>query len=100
LFIWKSVTKKRPNSLLVVAFGSLKWPLLAVITPRACLIALNFCQPFLINRAIKLSEEPITEATTKIGYGLIGAYVFVYVGIAVCSSRILGELFLVLTTGA
>lgn len=82
------VTKKSPNSLLLVAFDTLKWPLLAVVTPRACLIALNFCQPFLINRAIKLSEQPVTEMTTNIGYGLIGAYVLVYTGIAVCASQL------------
>lgn len=82
------VTKKRPNSLLGVAFDTLKWPLLAVVTPRACLIALNFSQPFLINRAIKLSNEPISEETTNIGYGLIGAYILVYTGIAVCLAQL------------
>jgi ATP-binding cassette, subfamily C (CFTR/MRP), member 1 len=73
-------------SLLQVALNTLKWPLLAVVTPRACLIALSFSQPFLINRAIKLSEEPITKDTTHIGYGMIGAYILVYTGMAVCLS--------------
>jgi hypothetical protein len=64
----------------------LGWPVLQSIPPRACLVALNFCQPFLINRAITLSQEAITKHTTQVGYGLIGAYVFVYVGIAVSAS--------------
>ncbi|OCL14026.1 putative multidrug resistance protein MDR [Glonium stellatum] len=78
-----STTKKTPNSLLLVSFRLLKWPILRVVPPRACLTALNFCQPFLINRAIKLSEEAVSQKTTNIGYGLIGAYVFVYIGIAI-----------------
>lgn len=80
------MTEKGPTSLLRAAFNTLKWPLLAVVAPRACHIALNFSQPFLINRAIKLSEEPITNDTTNIGYGMIGAYVLVYTGMAVCLS--------------
>ena len=67
----------------MASFGVVKRIFLQTIPPRACLTALNFCQPFLINRAIRLSQEPITDETTQIGYGLIGAYFFVYVGIAV-----------------
>ncbi|KAK4208910.1 hypothetical protein QBC37DRAFT_60766 [Rhypophila decipiens] len=82
---WAAVAKtsKSPHALLVASFGVVKRVLLQTIPPRACLTALNFCQPFLINRAIRLSQEPITHETTQIGYGLIGAYFFVYVGIAV-----------------
>lgn len=57
--------------------------MLQTIPPRACLTALYFCQPFLINHAITLSQQPINDDTTQRGYGLIGAYFFVYVGIAV-----------------
>ncbi|KAK3322938.1 P-loop containing nucleoside triphosphate hydrolase protein [Apodospora peruviana] len=84
---WSSVAKRSPYSLLVASFGVLKSPILQTIPPRACLTALIFCQPFLINRAIKLSEEAITNETTQIGYGLIGAYLLVYVGIAVCMGQ-------------
>jgi ATP-binding cassette, subfamily C (CFTR/MRP), member 1 len=64
----------------------LKWHILLAIPPRAFLTALNFSQPFLINRAISLSEEAMTPESTNAGYGLIAAYVFVYVGIAVSDS--------------
>lgn len=63
--------------------GAYKRPLLAGVLPRVALIALNFTQPFLIERAVKLSLEPVDDETTNIGYGLIGAYAFVYTGIAV-----------------
>ncbi|KAH8881037.1 P-loop containing nucleoside triphosphate hydrolase protein [Thozetella sp. PMI_491] len=81
------VGKKSPYSLFKTSFGVLKWPLLRTIPPRACLTALNFCQPFLINRAILLSQEAINDKTTQIGYGLIGAYLLVYVGIAVSTGQ-------------
>jgi ATP-binding cassette, subfamily C (CFTR/MRP), member 1 len=61
----------------------LKWPVLQTFPARLCLTFFNFCQPFLINRAITLSQEAISDGTTQIGYGLIAAYVIVYVGIAV-----------------
>lgn len=67
-----------------VSLSVLKWPLLAAIPPRACLIALTFCQPLMINRTLILSVEDVTSQTTAFGHGLIGAYILVYIGIAVC----------------
>lgn len=57
--------------------------MLAVIPPRIILVAFNFCQPFLINRAVTFSQEPLTTHTTNVGYGLIAAYIIVFIGIAV-----------------
>lgn len=71
------------RSLIVVTLTTFKWPLLSVVFPRLCLTAFLFCQPFLINAAVELSLTPVDEWTTNSGHGLIGAYVFVYVGIAV-----------------
>ncbi|KAK4170055.1 hypothetical protein QBC43DRAFT_329617 [Cladorrhinum sp. PSN259] len=84
---WATVAQRSPYALLKTSFRVLKWPVLQTIPPRAALTALIFCQPFLINRAIKLSEEPITNETTQHGYGLIGAYLLVYVGIAVAMGQ-------------
>ncbi|KAF2439489.1 hypothetical protein P171DRAFT_490190 [Karstenula rhodostoma CBS 690.94] len=85
--IIKSAWGKGPNSLFVTTLRKLKLPILAVVPPRACLMAFNFCQPFLINRAVSYSEQAQSAQTTNIGYGLIGAYVFVYVGIAVSTGQ-------------
>lgn len=62
------------------------WPILAVVPPRLALIGFNFCQPFLIERAVDYSNETYLVQSNNIGYGLIGAYVVVYIGIAVCRS--------------
>jgi hypothetical protein len=71
-------------SLLGVVFKTFKWSILAVVPPRLCLIGLTFCQPLLLHKAMELSAEKVTVESTQVGYGLIGAYVLVYVGMAVC----------------
>nr|WOF01069.1 canalicular multispecific organic anion transporter 1 [Corynespora cassiicola] len=80
----KVVGKK---SLLMATLGRLKWPILAVVPPRLCFTAFNFCQPFLINRAVTYSQQADGPQVRNVGYGLIGAYVIVYVGIAVSTGQ-------------
>ena len=63
----------------------MKLPLLAAAFPRLCLIGFSYAQPFLINRAILFASSPDTLENKNVGYGLIGAYVLVYTGIAVSS---------------
>lgn len=47
------------------------------------LAALNICQPLLLERSLSFSEQPKSTSTDNIGYGLIGAYILVYVGLGV-----------------
>ena len=68
------------HSLFGTTLRKLKWPILAVVPPRLCLIAFNFCQPFLIERAVNFSQEAETAQTANIGYGLIGAYIILFIG--------------------
>jgi ATP-binding cassette subfamily C (CFTR/MRP) protein 1 len=74
------------NKLFWATLRAVKWPLLSAVFPRLCLTALNFCQPFLLNLTINFSQKPVNQESTNSGYGLIGAYFFVYTGVAVCSS--------------
>lgn len=84
---WVNVPTKAPRSLLFLFFGRLKWRLLAVVPPRLGLIAFNFCQPFLIQRAISFSSRSKSEDPNNVGYGLIGAYFLVYTGIAITTGQ-------------
>lgn len=84
---WDKLTRTGPHSLFTATLTRLKWPILAVVPPRLCLIGFNFCQPFLINRAVSFSQEPVTPHTSNMGYGLIGAYVLVFVGIAISTGQ-------------
>jgi ATP-binding cassette, subfamily C (CFTR/MRP), member 1 len=76
-----------PYALNLTTLRLLWRPIVQTLLPRACLTGFMFCQPFLINRTITLSQEPITRRTTQQGYGLLGAYFFVYVGIAVATGQ-------------
>lgn len=75
-----------PNTLQSEAFKAAKLPLLAGVPARACVVAFNFCQPLLLTRSLAFFNEPVTSTITNVGYGLIGAYILVYLGLAVRSS--------------
>lgn len=50
--------------------------------PRIALLAFTLCQPVLLKRLLQfLTSE---HENVRIGYGLIGAYGAVYLGIGVC----------------
>ncbi|KAL9602458.1 MAG: hypothetical protein Q9179_002540 [Wetmoreana sp. 5 TL-2023] len=84
---WAERGTKSSRALLMLFFRRLKWRLLAAVPPRLGLIAFNFCQPFLIERAISFNRQPVTDSSTNVGYGLIGAYFLVYCGIAVTTGQ-------------
>lgn len=78
------MTDKKPDGkLFSTTLGVLRWPLLAAVFPRLCFLGLSFAQPFLINRAILFASSPDTPENRNVGYGLVGAYILVYVGLAV-----------------
>ncbi|KAJ5370421.1 uncharacterized protein N7496_006513 [Penicillium cataractarum] len=80
---WSKVKSKSPNTLQFESFKAVKSPLLAAVPARACVVAFNFCQPLLLTRSLSFFDEPVNNATNNIGYGLIGAYILVYTGLAV-----------------
>lgn len=56
-------------------------PILLPVIPRAAMAMFQFCQSFLINALLSYLEEP--NPSKSIGYGLIGATILIYLGIAV-----------------
>ena len=59
----------------------LKWPLLGVIPLRLALVAFTILQPLLLQSLLTYLGE--ANPSRNVGNGLIGAYVFVYLGMAV-----------------
>ncbi|KAK3377548.1 P-loop containing nucleoside triphosphate hydrolase protein [Podospora didyma] len=57
--------------------------LLIPVGPRIALTAFNFCQPFLIETLLDYLQRPAEDSTKNLGYGLIGATLLIYTGIAV-----------------
>lgn len=84
---WEDLAAKSRHSLMLLYFRRFKWDFLCAVPPRLAYIGFTFCQPFLINRAVDLSSQPITAASKNVGYGLIGAYLLVYVGIAITMAQ-------------
>ncbi|GKT69921.1 LOW QUALITY PROTEIN: ABC multidrug transporter [Colletotrichum tofieldiae] len=70
--------------LIGVCISTLKWQLLAVVLPRIFLLAFTICQPLILNRFLDFLQNPSEDV--NYGYGLIGAYGLVYLGISVSSS--------------
>ena len=68
-----------------VLVRTMKVPLLLPVAPRLALIGFKFCQPVFLERLLEyLSQPELIDA--NIGYGLIGASVLIYGGIAISSS--------------
>ncbi|KAI5246025.1 multidrug resistance-like protein [Aureobasidium subglaciale] len=82
---WDRQSKSGPADLKKAIFHMLKWPLLVPILPRLALLALTFCQPLLLRRLLDYLNNSGTE-DKNIGYGIIGAYFVVYIGLATTSA--------------
>ncbi|KAJ0386297.1 hypothetical protein COL922a_004688 [Colletotrichum nupharicola] len=63
---------------------TLKWQLLAVVPVRLCLLGFTICQPLVLNRFLDFLQDPSEDVNH--GYGLIGSYGLVYLGISITSS--------------
>ncbi|KAJ5928177.1 ATP-binding cassette transporter [Penicillium verhagenii] len=81
---WKA-TKGR-HRLMKSVFSAYRWALIFGVVPRLCLAVFTFCQPFLISATVNYMNEDTTVDTKQRGQGIIGAYVLVYLGIAVSNS--------------
>jgi hypothetical protein len=79
-------SKKEGRGLILAVLGTLKGPILSIIFPRLCFIGFTFCQPFLISTTLAWAEKDSDSDDMNQGYGLIGAWFIVYVGIGVRSS--------------
>ncbi|KAI8314010.1 ABC transporter atnG [Colletotrichum sp. SAR11_59] len=62
-------------------------PMSAAVVPKLFQIGFNYAQPLLIQQAIELAGLPQTGEYRNRGFGLIGAYVLVYTGIAVSTGQ-------------
>jgi ATP-binding cassette, subfamily C (CFTR/MRP), member 1 len=58
---------------------------MSLAIPRTALIALSLAQPYLIASALRFLSLPDDESARNMGYGLIGAFAFVFIGAAVRS---------------
>ncbi|KAI2468461.1 ABC transporter type 1, transmembrane domain-containing protein [Annulohypoxylon bovei var. microspora] len=70
------------NGLAKTLARALAVPLLLPVGPRIAMTGFQFCQPFLINTLLDYLQKPSDDASRNVGYGLIGATILIYIGIA------------------
>jgi ATP-binding cassette, subfamily C (CFTR/MRP), member 1 len=71
------------HAFLFAVLKTFRWQILAGVFPRLCMTAFNFTQPFLMNTLLNWLGQENTGVKRNDGYGLIGAYALVFLGIAV-----------------
>ncbi|KAJ0288366.1 hypothetical protein CBS470a_004951 [Colletotrichum nupharicola] len=85
---WDQVPDKtRPGALFSTWLRVFAGPMSAAVVPKLFQIGFNYAQPLLIQQAIELAGLPQTREYRNRGFGLIGAYVLVYTGIAVSTGQ-------------
>ncbi|OHE98019.1 ABC transporter [Colletotrichum orchidophilum] len=85
---WDQVPDKTvPGALCSTWLRAFAGPISVAIVPKLFQIAFNYAQPFLIDEAIRLASQPQQQLYNNRGFGLIGAYVLVYTGIAVSTGQ-------------
>ncbi|KID91337.1 ABC transporter, transmembrane domain, type 1 [Metarhizium guizhouense ARSEF 977] len=94
---WRRWNKKMSHSLLVTYAVHFRWKLAAAVIPRLCLIGFKFAQPFLVQSAVVYLSELNGQHSRNSGYGLIAAYVILYVGIAISGTKAQHKAFRLIT---
>ncbi|GAB1735972.1 hypothetical protein NU219Hw_g6029t1 [Hortaea werneckii] len=77
--------------------STLKWQFALAIVPRVLLIALKFCQPFLLDRLLTLLHSGDSAMSSRQAWGMILAFALVYLGIAVVKGRYWHRTFATIT---
>ena len=62
---------------------SLRWEILIIFIPRFLYVGLSISQAYLIQDAVRFVQGSDKPGSISTGYGLIGAFAFVYIGLAV-----------------
>ncbi|ODA81829.1 hypothetical protein RJ55_00334 [Drechmeria coniospora] len=78
---WSNVTGR--HRLLRATVLANLWPILSAVPPRIALACFTFCQPFLIERAVSNLDARQDGHRSEYAWALVGAFVLVYIGIAV-----------------
>ncbi|KAL7945596.1 P-loop containing nucleoside triphosphate hydrolase protein [Trichoderma barbatum] len=84
---WDKVTRDgQKASLLLNTVWILKLDIAGIVFPRMATVALTIAQPFLVSQALRFLAMPKNEHSDNIGYGLIGAFAFVFIGSAISTA--------------
>lgn len=79
---WARCNQSHQNALLLAVVSCLRWEIARIAFPRLCVVGFSIAQPFLVGRIVTVLQQT-DLLSLDIGYGLIGATVIVFIGIAV-----------------
>lgn len=85
---WIIANKSRKHCLSLAVLRTFAPEIFLAWLPRSAHIGFVLAQPFLVNTTLSYIQNHTTYPVSY-GYGLIGAYGIVYIGIAVCISLVL-----------
>ncbi|KAI0803754.1 P-loop containing nucleoside triphosphate hydrolase protein [Xylaria sp. FL0064] len=80
---WENRNKKRKHALALATVLTFRWEALLIVFPKLAYVALSLSQPFLIQEAVSFVQNTQTSNSNNVGYGLIGGFALVYIGLAV-----------------
>ncbi|POR31166.1 ABC transporter C family member 12 [Tolypocladium paradoxum] len=84
---WDRATSRTKKPMLfLTTVNLLKWDLLSIVLPRVAMIGLSISQPYLVSDALRFLSMASSDATTNLGYGLIGAFACVFIGSAILTA--------------
>ncbi|KAL2419956.1 ABC multidrug transporter B [Exophiala dermatitidis] len=85
--LWeRHLTREKRPPLWLLLVGEFRWLSFLPLPMRVAQAAFQFAQPFLIQRTLTWFHAPVDAESNNVGYGLLGAFAFVYIGIAVTTA--------------
>lgn len=78
---WNTANKTRSYALLWSTLKAARRSFAYCIFPRLCVMGFRYAQPFLLSRAVQFTST--TDDSDSVGWGLTGAFVLVFLGMAV-----------------
>ncbi|EHY56729.1 hypothetical protein HRR83_002189 [Exophiala dermatitidis] len=85
--LWeRHLTREKRSPLWLLLVGEFRWLSFLPLPMRVAQAAFQFAQPFLIQRTLTWFHSPVDPESNNVGYGLLGAFAFVYIGIAVTTA--------------
>ncbi|KAI0407428.1 P-loop containing nucleoside triphosphate hydrolase protein [Xylaria palmicola] len=80
---WDECNQKRKHALAVATVLTFRWEVFLIVFPKLAYVALSLSQPFLIQEAVGFVQSTGTSENSNLGYGLIGGFALVYIGLAI-----------------
>ncbi|KAI1841484.1 hypothetical protein JX266_012324 [Neoarthrinium moseri] len=78
--VWDTCDQRKRYALARACVWSLRWEVFVIYIPKICYAALSIAQVYLIQNAVTFVQGSVSAST---GYGLIGGFALVYIGLAV-----------------